>query len=405
MVLKRGYMDKKFSLKYVIALTLVASALTCLVLFVLVGLPLGFGTELFGEVKEYAELRRYIDEYYIGEFNNVDLKDLVFYSAVYAIDDRWSFYLTADEYDEYINYSNNEYVGIGVTVGHDETTGGIAINGVYADSPADNAGIMVGDVVIAIDGLDITEMDYTSALEMIGGSQGETLTLTLIGEDGASRDVELVYQLIYKSPISSELIGDTGYVAIDNFEYGTSDDFIDAVEDLIKNGAKSLVFDVRGNYGGRVSELTAMLDYLLPEGDIFVFVDKNGKEAVTKSDASHVDLPMVVLIDANSYSAAEFFAAALSEYGVGITVGEKTTGKGRSQITIELSGGGALHISSSEYVTPKRVSLHETGGLTPEHEIALTEEQAELFYYGQLDKNDDPQFQKALEVLDVVPAG
>ena len=112
--------------------------------------------------------------------------------------------------------------------------------------------------------------------------------------------------------------------------------------------------------------MVKVLDYLLPDGDLFVSVDKKGEETVMKSDKFCLKYDMVVLVNGNSYSAAEFFAAALQEYNWATVMGEQTTGKSRSQITIELSDGGAVHISTKEYLTPKRVDLAEAGGITPD---------------------------------------
>ena len=161
-----------------------------------------------------------------------------------------------------------------------------------------------------------------------------------------------------------------GYVKINNFESGSGTGAVQAVDQLLADGAQSLVFDVRGNPGGMLSELITILDHLLPEGDVFVSVDKSGKEDVTRSDNVCVKVPMVVLVNGNSYSAAEYFAAALREYHWATIVGENTTGKGRSQTTIVLDDGSAVHISSKKYLTPNRVDLSEQGGLVPDVVVA-----------------------------------
>ena len=122
-----------------------------------------------------------------------------------------------------------------------------------------------------------------------------------------------------------------------------------------------------------MSELVSLLDYLLPDGDLFVSVDKAGKETVQTSDKVCLSAKMAVLVNENSYSAAEFFAAALQEYDWATIVGEHTTGKARSQVTIELSNGGAIHISTKKYLTPQRVDLAEAGGIKPDIEAHNTE--------------------------------
>ncbi|NLA85832.1 MAG: S41 family peptidase, partial [Clostridiales bacterium] len=195
------------------------------------------------------------------------------------------------------------------------------------------------------------------------------------------------------------LKGAVGYIQIKNFDGSAASEFITAADDLVEQGAASFIFDVRNNGGGRVSELKRMLDYLLPDGEIFVAVDKSGTESVLHSDPENVKLPSVVLANAYSFSAAEYFAACLSEYDYAAVVGQQTTGKHRSQVTLRLPDGGALHISSGEYLTPKRVSLTEQGGLTPDYEIAMSDEDNALLYSGQLDTSKGGQLQKAIEIL------
>lgn len=129
---------------------------------------------------------------------------------------------------------------------------------------------------------------------------------------------------------------------------------------------------MRSNPGGLVSELTALLDYLLPSGTIFISVDKDGNETATESDSVCLDMPMAVLVNEYSYSAAEFFAAALQEYNWADIIGAQTTGKSRSQQTIELSDGSAIHVSTARYLTPMRVDLAEQGGIVPDQIVALT---------------------------------
>jgi carboxyl-terminal processing protease len=195
------------------------------------------------------------------------------------------------------------------------------------------------------------------------------------------------------------LDGGIGYVIIENFEYGAAEGFIAAVDDLIAQDARAFIYDVRGNGGGTVSEMTKILDYLLPEGEIFIAVDKGGNERVTTSGEGFIDKPAVVLVNRYSFSAAEYFAAMLGEYDYAPSVGEQTTGKNRSQTTHKMSGGGALHISSGMYLTMKRISLYDVGGLTPDYEIDLDEEKFNLLLSGMLPMEDDEQLQYAISLL------
>ena len=379
---------------------LLASALTCLVLALTVGRGLGLFGGRFNDVREYAAILRKIDELYIGNYDPDEISGVAMTAAVDALGDRWSYYMTPREYEMYLDYSNNRFAGIGVGVVADEETGGIGVSYVYRGSPAETAGIVTGDVITGVDGNDITNIGVDEMRTLLARPIGDTVELTVLRADGSVELLTVVYSYVFTDPVSYEMLdGDIGYIIISNFDLGAAESFIAGAGDLIEQGAKAFVFDVRGNGGGRVSELTSMLDYLLPEGEIFVAVTRGGGEEIMMSDASMIDVPAVVLVNQYSYSAAEYFAAMLKEYGYADVVGEQTTGKNRSQVTMPLPGGGALHISSGQYLTKNRVSLFDTGGLSPDHTVILTDEQLSLFMSGDLEKDADPQLEKALLLL------
>ncbi len=222
-------------------------------------------------------------------------------------------------------------------------------------------------------------MSTTELQELIRSKLNKNFPMVVADEKGNESSVTISCEVIYKNPISSKMLeNNIGYIKIANFEAGSSEGTIGAIEKLTAEGAKSFIFDVRDNPGGLVSELVSLLDYLLPDGDLFVSVDKAGKETVKTSDKVCLSTKMAVLVNENSYSAAEFFAAALQEYDWATIVGEHTTGKARSQVTIELSNGGAIHISTNKYLTPKRVDLAEAGGIKPDIEAHNTEKDTKV---------------------------
>jgi carboxyl-terminal processing protease len=195
------------------------------------------------------------------------------------------------------------------------------------------------------------------------------------------------------------LDGNIGFVILRNFEEDAGERFISAVNELIEMGAVAFIYDVRNNNGGRVTEVTKILDFLLPEGEIFISVDRSGDEKITRSDENFIDIPAAVLVNESSYSGAEFFAAMLYEYNYAVTIGEQTTGKNRMQTTIALDSGGAIHLSTGQYLTKNRISLYDIGGFTPEIVIVMTDEERELFNRGDLERTQDPQFMRALSIL------
>lgn len=332
-----------------------------------------FGSEEnYAQAMKYLEIKNTIDDYYIGEVDEETISSAAFSAMVNSLGDVWSSYMSPTEYQTYQLYSSNQFIGLGVSIAKDSDTGGFEITGLTEGSPAENAGLQRGDIILSVDGEDVTGMTISDARSLITSHIDESVTL-LIDRNGSQTEYTVDCRLIYDNPVSYEMInGNVGYIKISNFESGAADGAIAAIESLLGSGAQYFVFDVRTNPGGLLSELTTLLDYLLPGVDIFVSVDKSGEETVITSNNVCLDMDMCVLVNADSYSAAEFFAAALQEYGWATIVGEHTTGKGRSQQTFELSDGSALHLSTAKYLTPNRVDLSEQGGVAPDIEVSLT---------------------------------
>ena len=328
----------------------------------------------YNQAMKYLEIKNKIDESYVGTVDEDAVSSAAFSAMVEALGDQWSYYMSPSEYQAYQLYNANQYVGLGVTIDKDAGTGGMKITGVYEDSPADSAGLEVGDIILAINSTDITDMTVGDAQSVIEANIGETVQLNIKNKDGDTVQMNVNCAVVYTNPVSYEMMsGNTGYVEIDNFQSGAADAAINAIESLLGQGATRFIFDVRSNPGGLVSEMNKLLDYLLPSGTIFISVDKNGNQTPTTSDSVCLDMPMVVLVNEYTYSAAEFFAAALQEYNWADIIGQRTTGKSRSQQTLELSDGSAIHISTARYLTPAGVDLAEQGGVVPDQVVALTE--------------------------------
>ena len=393
-------MKKRHSIVITLTLMLLTSALTYLIMMLSYSIKYSAPNKKNYESGQVlAALLEKIEDMYIGEYDVDEISAAAMRAAVDALDDRWSYYLTPEEYADFLNSINNQFAGIGVVVVIDEESGGMAVLYTYRGSPAEEAGILSGDVVIGIDGDNITGLDLDQMRALLSRPFGETAQLSVLRADGTVETVSVVYDLFFTDPISFEMLeGDIGYISIANFEGGAADGFISAVEQMLEQGALALIFDVRGNGGGMVYEMTRMLDFLLPEGEIFVSVDRNGNEEIIWSDSEMVDIPAVVIVDKYSYSAAEYFAATLKEYGYADIVGEQTTGKSRSQRTEALPGGGALHISTSQYLTKNRVALFDVGGLVPDYPLVLSDDEFVMFISGNLEKENDPQLELAIEI-------
>lgn len=337
---------------------------------------------------------------FVGEYDKGETVDAALNGMIQGLGDRWSYYLNAENLASQNQRRNNRYVGIGVTVDYSDPRG-LTVLTVKKEGPAWQGGLVPGEIITAVDGFSLAGEAQQEGTVRIQGEAGTTVKLTVLNEAGEERQVELTRASIENDSVTSYTLleNGVGYVALANFYSGSGNQLIAAVDELVEQGATALVFDMRNNGGGYVHELTQMLDHLLPEGPIFRSQTKNGKEEVTYSDADCVDLPMAILVNGNTYSAAEFFAAQLKETEGSVIVGEPTFGKGFSQQTLDLVNGGALNISTGKYFTGGGVSLIGTG-LTLDAEVVLDEEQTRSLLLGTLTPEEDPQLQKALELLE-----
>lgn len=355
---------------------------------------MAWGTETVGS--KLRELDRIVSEQYVGTVDEQAVADYAAVGYVAGLDDQWSSYIPAEECEAYQLNSGGKGCGIGVTVITE--TGDIHVSLVYDDSPAAAAGIEKGDYIVGAEGLTVAQDGADAVVDAIAGEAGTEVTVSVADTpDGAARELTMERAVVTQKMAWGEMLDDTvGYLRIENFHEGAAAQFQTALDGLLDAGAQALVIDVRHNGGGRVVEMSEMLDPLLPEGTIMTLRTKDGTETVYESDAEMLDLPLVVLVDAQSISAAEFFAAALQEYDRATLVGTHTTGKGRAQQTIELSDGSAVNLSVEEYFTPQGESLAGVG-IAPDVEVALSDEQAADFYF--LDPQDDPQLQQAAALL------
>ena len=351
------------------------------------------------QVNKLDELTQIIQTYFIGEPDLDAMENAAASAMVEALDDRWSYYMDAEEYSAYLERMANVYVGIGASVSLEED-GYIHISGVEPGSPAEEMGVLPGDVIVAAEGQDIHGMSLNEASAIIRGPEGTQVNLTLRRGD-QEISVTLTRRRIHMAVASGQMLADQiGLIQISNFDDRCAEETIGAVEELLAQGAEALIFDVRFNPGGYKNELVKILDYLLPEGPLFRSINYAGKETVDQSDSKYLDIPMAVLMNGDSYSAAEFFAAALSEYDAAVMVGQHTTGKGYFQSAIELSDGSAAVISIGKYTTPNGVSLAGVG-LTPDITVEVDDNMYLQLYYGIVPPEKDPQIQAAISALKV----
>ncbi|HIR32339.1 MAG TPA: PDZ domain-containing protein [Candidatus Faecousia faecavium] len=351
-----------------------------------------------GETSKLSQLQSLIEERYIEGADPTVLEDAAADAMVAATGDRWSYYIPACEYETYQENMANAYVGVGITILSSEEVEGFRIMSVTPDGPAEEAGVQKDDVLIGVDGQDVRQSDANQVRNLVRGEEGTDVVLTVLREEA---ELELTVQRRHmETPVATYtmLENQVGLVTIENFDSRCSEETIAAIEALREEGAQKLIFDVRNNPGGFAEELVKVLDYLLPEGDLFRTERYDGYEDVDVSDENFLDMPMAVLVNGDSYSAAEFFAAALQEYEAAIVVGEHTSGKGHFQTTYQLSDGSAVALSIGRYYTPKGVCL-EGVGIEPDVPVTVDEDTAMEIYFDSLPWKEDPQIQAALDAL------
>lgn len=320
------------------------------------------GKEDFEEAMRYIEIKDAVSENYIDTADRTRMGQAAAAAMVSGLGDKWSYYMSPDEYRSYKLSSANEYSGIGMSISKEES-GYFRVISVNAGSAAADAGVSAGMIISSVDGENICDLSEDEARTLIRSKLNSKFTLGISGGSELTVDCKRTHQsaVNYRKEKT-----DAGYVQIYNFEAGSAQEAIDAIEALLEQNIVALCIDVRGNPGGLAAETEALLDYLLPAGTVFYTTDRLGHEKAATSDSMCIQLPMVVLVNGETYAEAEVFAAAMQEYQWATLFGETTTGSTRDQETIELSDGSAIRLSTKSYLTPNRVDISTSGGVVPE---------------------------------------
>jgi carboxyl-terminal processing protease len=362
-------LKKRFDIATVFALMLLVGITTWLFTFMATKNQLESQLEterhLRNELNMFVRAKNIIEDHFIGEWTPDSLQEGAVTGMVAALDDPWSKYLTQEEYNHYLN--RDQITGIGISVVPHES--GLLVKEVYPDSPASERGLRPQDVIIAINGVSYNSIGgFHAAADRIRGQPGEDVALTVRRDGQSDFTVAMTRREVYIQAIQSSIIEEgIGYMRIRNFNKGASADFKRLLDNLSDAGVEGLIIDVRNNPGGDLDTLCDILDLLLPEGPIIIVREKNGIGHPYMSGPDKIDLPIVVLCNPDSVSAAEFFAAALQEYGRAFIVGEKTLGKSYAQHTWILDDNSALILSNIEYLTPiHNRRLVDVGGVTPD---------------------------------------
>lgn len=344
-----------------------------------------------------AKFRALIDEYYLGEVDETALEEGAISGYIAGLGDPYTEYIPADEMEDYTADILGNYVGVGIYMIADEESGRIQVLSPIKDSPAEEAGILPGDLIIKVDDVEYTADDMTQAANEIKGEEGTTVKLEILrGEE--TLEFELTRTKVDTNPVVGEVLeNNIGYISLTSFDEDTAERFKEKFEELQEQNISSLIIDLRNNGGGIVEEATTIANYIADKGStLLITTDKDGNEEITTAEEDPIiDMPIVILVNENSASASEILAGALKDLEKATLVGTTTYGKGVIQQFLSLSDGSGLKITTEEYYTPNRDKINGVG-IEPNEVVELPDSVENPLL---VEEDEDTQLQKAIEIL------
>ncbi len=315
--------------------------------------------------RKMSRLERLVDQYYLFQEDMEKVEDGIYKGLISGLEDPYSVYYNAKDYEAVTADTNGIYSGIGAVVSKNANTGLTSIIRVFDKSPAQEAGLKADDIIYKVNGEDVTMLELDVLVSSyIRGEEGTNVQITVLrGEEREEVTLDITRRSIEVQTVEYKMLEEkVGYIMVSQFDAVTYDQFVTAVDVLTKQGMVKLVVDMRSNPGGILETCVEMMDYLLPDGLLVYTADKNGKGDKYYSDDNHeLDIPIAVLINENSASASEVFTGALRDFDRGIVVGEKSFGKGIVQNLIPLGDGSAIKLTTQHYYTPSGFDLHGKG--------------------------------------------
>jgi len=390
-------MNKKISLGAAIAFMLVVATLT---LALTMAFSMNRFTTMVNGVQQQRELYSKLSEIeqnvrdkYPDAIDNDKLMDAMAAGYLDGLGEDGGKYYTAADYQQLLTTEEGKYYGIGI-VPTKEPSGYIQVKEIYNDSPAANAKIVVGDLIVKVDDVDVTADTYDQAVKMLRGDAGTKVNLT-VRRNNEDVVMEITRRQVEVPTVYAQTIDDVGYLRVTSFTTSTRDQFNKQLNQVIGSKLKALVIDLRDNTGGKYSAMAPVLQLLAPQGDLFMAQYKTGDpKALASSDGPGVEIPLVVLTNENTTGTAELFAQVLREKNNAKLVGAKTAGSGRLQDLIKLSDGSAIQLTVARFVTPGGVTF-DGEGVKPDYDVKL---ETDSVNWDNLSKDTDAQLKKALEL-------
>lgn len=343
-------------------------------------------------------IQSYLDKYYVDELDEGQVEEMLYAGMMAGVGDRYTYYLTEDSLDQYMENSNGNFDGVGIEV-YSTQEGEVIISSVMAGQPAETAGMMAGDVIIGVDGEDMRGKVISDVAAKIRGKHGTEVTIQVLRRStGETLEFTMERTTVVLESVSSRMIdGTIGYISLTGFKENTYTQFKEALDALQEAGMKGLILDLRDNPGGLVKSVYEIGEELLPEGTMVYTLDKNENRNDLKCDGEYLDIPLVVLVNENSASASEIFAGAVKDTGRGTLVGTQTFGKGLVQRLFTLPDGSGLNITIQKYYTPNGTSIHGVG-IEPDEVVQLPEKYLSTALT-EIPAGEDMQLQKGIETL------
>ncbi len=354
-------------------------------------------SSLEGLEETLQNFRAAFEKEYIGEIDDEAMVESAIKGYVSGLGDEYTTYYTKEEMEDLMEETEGNYVGIGIYISAYKESNEIVIIKPMEGSPAEEAGLLPGDIITKVDGVEYNGDTIDEMTNKIKGPEGTKVKVE-IKRNGQTQEIEVERRKILISHIDSKIIEDNiGYISISDFEGGCAQEFEENYKNLEEQGIESLIIDIRNNGGGLVDEAIAILELITDKGStLLITTDKNEAEEVTKSEKDPIiNMPIVLLVNEYSASASEIMAGALKDNNKATLVGTTTYGKGVIQKVYPLTDGSGLKMTTNEYFTPNHNKINKIG-IDPDEEIDLPEE---VKYKTDITEEEDTQLQKAIEIL------
>lgn len=343
-------------------------------------------------------IQSYLDQYYVDDLEEEQVEEMLYAGMMAGVGDRYTYYLTKENLKQYMDNSNGNFDGVGIEV-YSTQDGEVIVSSVMAGQPAEAAGVKAGDVIVGVDGQDMQGSLLSDVAAKIRGREGTEVTIKVLRRStGETLEFTMERTTVVVESVSGRMMDEKiGYISISGFKENTYTQFKEALDELQKEGMKGLILDLRDNPGGLVHSVYEIGEELLPEGTMVYTLDKNENRNDLKCDEEYLDIPLVVLVNANSASASEIFAGAVKDTGRGTLVGTQTFGKGLVQRLFILPDGSGLNITIQKYYTPNGTSIHGVG-IEPDEVVELPADYQNTALK-DIPERVDTQLQKGVEVL------